>query len=120
MSRAAAGDDVTLPYLFDRGGPRRELGTSDEHTPTRQEVMNAVTPSKVVVTEPGALLAAASIHGASLVRDTPRSPRIGLHPVRAELNFAWCDNDPTAPTADMPEAGERQWDRVQSLPHRDS
>ncbi len=51
---------------------------------------------------PVRVAAAASIHGAWLVRDTPDSPHVGLDPVQAELYFAWCDNDPTAPTADMP------------------
>ncbi len=51
---------------------------------------------------PERVAAAASIHGAWLVRDTPDSPHVGLDPVQAELYFAWCDNDPTAPTADMP------------------
>jgi carboxymethylenebutenolidase len=51
---------------------------------------------------PERVAAAASIHGAWLVRDTPDSPHVGLDPVQAELYFAWCDNDPTAPTTDMP------------------
>jgi carboxymethylenebutenolidase len=51
---------------------------------------------------PEQVAAAASIHGAWLVRDTPDSPHVGLEPVQAELYFAWCDNDPTAPTSDMP------------------
>jgi carboxymethylenebutenolidase len=51
---------------------------------------------------PERVAAAASIHGAWLVRDTPDSPHVGLAPVLAELYFAWCDTDPTAPTTDMP------------------
>lgn len=46
---------------------------------------------------PDQVTAAASIHGAWLVRDTPDSPHLGLDAVRAEIYFAWVDNDPTAP-----------------------
>jgi carboxymethylenebutenolidase len=49
---------------------------------------------------PDRVAAAASIHGAWLVRDTDDSPHLGLDAVRAELHFAWCDNDPTAPAED--------------------
>lgn len=49
---------------------------------------------------PDRVAAAASIHGAWLVRDTEDSPHLGLDAVRAELHFAWCDNDPTAPAED--------------------
>ena len=51
---------------------------------------------------PERVAAAASIHGAWLVRDTPDSPHTGLDPVTAELYFAWCADDPTAPESDMP------------------
>jgi carboxymethylenebutenolidase len=51
---------------------------------------------------PDRVAAAASIHGAWLVRDTDDSPHKGLDPVQAELYFAWCDDDPTAPVSDMP------------------
>ena len=136
---ATAGYYVMLPYLFYRGGPLREFGTSDEDMHARQELMGTVTPSNIV-TDAAALLAvadedpaardgkvgavgfcmsgglamslarampdrvaaAASIHGAWLVRDTADSPHLGLDPVGAELYFAWCDNDPTAPASDMP------------------
>ena len=136
---ATAGYYVMLPYLFYRGGPFREFGTSDEDMHARQELMGTVTPSNIV-TDAAALLAvadedpaardgkvgavgfcmsgglamslarampdrvaaAASIHGAWLVRDTADSPHLGLDPVGAELYFAWCDNDPTAPASDMP------------------
>lgn len=50
---------------------------------------------------PGRLAAAASIHGAWLVRDQPDSPHLGLDTVAAELYFAWCDNDATAPPDTM-------------------
>jgi carboxymethylenebutenolidase len=46
---------------------------------------------------PDRMRAAASIHGAWLVRDTDDSPHLGLEAVRAEVYLAWCDNDPTAP-----------------------
>jgi carboxymethylenebutenolidase len=46
---------------------------------------------------PDDVAAAASIHGAWLVRDEPGSPHLGLERVRAELYFGWCDNDATAP-----------------------
>lgn len=51
---------------------------------------------------PERVAAAASIHGAWLVRDTPDSPHLGLDPVRAEVHLAWCDQDPTAPPEDVP------------------
>ena len=51
---------------------------------------------------PDRVAAAASIHGAWLVRESEDSPHVGLDPVQAELYFAWCDEDPTAPTSDMP------------------
>ena len=128
---ATAGYYVLLPYLFYRGGPFREFGTSDEDMHARQELMGTVTPSNIV-TDAAALLAvvdddpaardgkvgavgfcmsgglamslarampervaaAASIHGAWLVRDTADSPHPGLDPVQAELYFAWCDGGP--------------------------
>ena len=51
---------------------------------------------------PDRVTAAASIHGAWLVRDTPDSPHLGLDPVRAEVYFGWCDNDETAPSEHVP------------------
>jgi carboxymethylenebutenolidase len=51
---------------------------------------------------PERVAAVASIHGAWLVRDTEDSPHRGLESVRAEIYFGWCDNDPTAPVADVP------------------
>ena len=50
---------------------------------------------------PDRVAAAASIHGAWLVRDTPDSPHLGLDAVRAELYFAWVQDDPTAPMETM-------------------
>ncbi len=49
---------------------------------------------------PERVKAAASIHGAWLVRDTPDSPHLDLDPVQAEIHLAWCENDPTAPAED--------------------
>jgi carboxymethylenebutenolidase len=51
---------------------------------------------------PDRVAAAASIHGAWLVRDTDDSPHRDLGSVRAELYFAWCDNDATAPVDSIP------------------
>lgn len=51
---------------------------------------------------PDRIGAAASIHGAWLVRDTPDSPHLGLDPVQAELYFAWVEDDPTAPVDTIP------------------
>src|SRR3546814_20313080 len=50
---------------------------------------------------PERVTAAASIHGAWLVRDTPDSPHRDLDGVRAEVHMAWCENDPTAPMSDL-------------------
>jgi carboxymethylenebutenolidase len=50
---------------------------------------------------PDRIGAAASIHGAWLVRDGDDSPHLGLDAVQAEVYFAWCADDPTAPVADM-------------------
>lgn len=46
---------------------------------------------------PDRVTAAASIHGAWLVRDGDDSPHLGLDSVAAEIHLAWCDPDPTAP-----------------------
>lgn len=51
---------------------------------------------------PNRVAAAASIHGAWLVRDTSDSPHLGLDPVRAEIYLAWVDDDPTAPPETIP------------------
>lgn len=51
---------------------------------------------------PDRVAAAASIHGAWLVRDSDDSPHLGLEPVQAEVYFAWCADDPTAPADDVP------------------
>lgn len=50
---------------------------------------------------PERVTAAASIHGAWLVREEADSPHLGLEAVRAELYFGWCDNDATAPKDTM-------------------
>ena len=41
---ATAGYYVMLPYLFYRGGPFREFGSSDEDMHARQDLMGTVTP----------------------------------------------------------------------------
>lgn len=46
---------------------------------------------------PERVAAAASIHGAWMVRDTPDSPHLGLEAATAEVYLGWADNDPTAP-----------------------
>ena len=135
---ATAGYYVLLPYLFYRGGPFREFGTSDEDMHARQELMGTVTPTNIVGdaeallafadADPSAgdgdvgvvgfcmsgglavalaralperVAAAASIHGAWLVRESEDSPHRGLDAVRAELYFAWVDGDETAPPETM-------------------
>lgn len=49
---------------------------------------------------PARVRAAASIHGAWFVTDGPDSSHKNVGNVKAELYFAWCDNDPTAPQSD--------------------
>lgn len=46
---------------------------------------------------PDRVAAAASIHGAWMVREGADSPHLGLDRVRAEVYLGWADNDPTAP-----------------------
>lgn len=48
MRLASAGYYVMLPYLFYRGGPFREFGSSDEDMHARRELMDAVTPTNIV------------------------------------------------------------------------
>ena len=50
---------------------------------------------------PDRMVAAASIHGAWLVRDSDDSPHLGLDAAKAEVYMAWCDKDPTAPVEDL-------------------
>ena len=50
---------------------------------------------------PDRMAAAASIHGAWLVRGSDDSPHLGLDAMKAEVYMAWCDNDPTAPAEDL-------------------
>lgn len=45
---ASAGYYVLLPYLFYRGGPFREFGTSDEDMHARSELMGTIDPTNVV------------------------------------------------------------------------
>jgi carboxymethylenebutenolidase len=119
---ASAGYYVMLPYLFYRGGPYREFGTSDEDMHARRDLMGAVTPTNIVgdaeallalaAGDPAAIslaralpervAAVASIHGAWLVREGPDSPHRDLAPVRAEVYLAWVEDDPTAPEETIP------------------
>lgn len=46
---------------------------------------------------PDRVAAAASIHGAWMVRDASDSPHLGLRAVQAEVYLGWADNDATAP-----------------------
>lgn len=135
---ASAGYYVLLPYLFYRGGPFREFGSSDDDMHARRDLMGTLDPTNILgdVTAllahadadpaarrgavgvvgfcmsgglavsaarafPDRITAAASIHGAWIVRDRSDSPHLGLDTVRAELYFAWCDNDSTAPPDTM-------------------
>ena len=134
---ATAGYYVMLPYLFYRGGPYREFGSSDDDMHARRDLMGTVTPTGIVAdaaamlahadadaaaetnrfgavgfcmsggltlalakAHPGRMAAAASIHGAWLVRDSADSPHLGLERATAEVYLGWCDNDPTAPAHD--------------------
>ncbi len=135
---ASAGYYVMLPYLFYRGGPYREFGTSDEEMHARHQLIETVTPTNIIgdaeallaqaATDPAAadgpvgavgfcmsggltlavakalpsrVVAAASIHGAWLVRSGDDSPHLNLDRAQAELYFAWCDEDVTAPKEDL-------------------
>lgn len=51
---------------------------------------------------PERVVAAASIHGAFMVRDGDDSPHRGLDTVRAEIYLAWVDDDDTAPPESIP------------------
>jgi carboxymethylenebutenolidase len=50
---------------------------------------------------PDRVRAAASIHGAWLVRDTPDSPHLSVKSAEAELYFAWCADDDMATQEDL-------------------
>src|SRR3954447_9378792 len=50
---------------------------------------------------PDRMVAAASIHGAWLVRKSDDSPHLDLDRMKAEVYMAWCDNDPTAPLDEL-------------------
>ena len=136
---ATAGYYVMLPYLYYRGGPFQEFGSSDEDMHRRGDLMDSVTPANIVgdavamlaavAADPAArggavgvvgfcmsgglalsvaralperVAAAASIHGAWLVRDSPDSPHLHLDSVRAEVHLAWVEGDPTAPAETIP------------------
>src|SRR6188472_2354962 len=46
---ATAGYYVMLPYLYYRGGPFREFGTSDEDMHARADMMRTIDRTKIVV-----------------------------------------------------------------------
>lgn len=50
---------------------------------------------------PDRVAAIASVHGAWVVTDQPDSPHTQLDRIRAEVYFAWADDDPTATAAEM-------------------
>lgn len=50
---------------------------------------------------PERVAAAASIHGAWMVRDAPDSPHLGLEGVQAEVYLGWAHDDPTAPVSEL-------------------
>ncbi len=50
---------------------------------------------------PGRVAAAASIHGAWMVRDAPDSPHLGVDEIKAEVYLGWAHDDPTAPVAEL-------------------
>ncbi|WP_283611478.1 dienelactone hydrolase family protein [Mycolicibacterium poriferae] len=52
---ASAGYYVMLPYLYYRGGPFREFGTSDEDMHARRDLMGSVTPGNIVGDAGGAV-----------------------------------------------------------------
>jgi carboxymethylenebutenolidase len=49
MRLASAGYYVMLPYLYYRGGPFREFGTSDEDMHARADMMRTIDRTKIVV-----------------------------------------------------------------------
>lgn len=51
---------------------------------------------------PHRVAAAASIHGAWMVRKSDDSPHLGMAAARAEVYLAWVDNDETAPAETIP------------------
>jgi carboxymethylenebutenolidase len=52
-------------------------------------------------TMPDTVAAIASVHGAWVVSDKPDSPHKQLDRIKAEVYFAWADNDPTATAEEM-------------------
>lgn len=50
---------------------------------------------------PERVAAAASLHGAWMVRDSADSPHLGLEAATAEVYLGWADNDPTAPVEQL-------------------
>lgn len=50
---------------------------------------------------PDRVAAAASIHGAWMVRDAPDSSHLGVDAIKAEVYLGWAHDDPTAPVAEL-------------------
>ena len=50
---------------------------------------------------PDRVAAAASIHGAWMVRDASDSPHLGVDTIKAEVYLGWAHEDPTAPVAEL-------------------
>lgn len=91
------GDAQALLDFADADGPAR-----DGDVGAVGFCMSGPLVISVARAMPERVAAAASIHGAWMVRDTDDSPHLGLERVRAELHLAWCDNDPTAPPETIP------------------
>lgn len=90
------------------GDARALLHTAAQDPPAREGRIGAVgfcMSGRLVVglaqAMPDRLAAGASVHGAWLVGDADDSVHRHLDRVRAELYFAWADDDPTAPREDM-------------------
>ena len=71
---ATAGYYVMLPYLFYRGGPYREFGTSDEDMHARRDLMGTVTPTGILA-DAAAMLAHADTDPAA---DTSHFGAVGF------------------------------------------
>jgi carboxymethylenebutenolidase len=59
--------------------------------------MGGALTLSIAKAHPGRMMAAAAIHPARPVRDTPDSPHLGLEAATCEVYLGWPDNDQTAP-----------------------
>lgn len=71
---ATAGYYVMLPYLFYRGGPSREFGSSDDDMHARRDLMGTVTPTGILA-DAAAMLAHADADAAA---ETNRFGAVGF------------------------------------------